>query len=132
MFPVNFFYGTLIGLQRQVLSNAIIVGATAFRGALTVVALFGFGSSPVIFFSAQMVASAIEIAVLGSVIWAIVAIVAATAALRHRAAQDHLEVHLGNLARRDCSRRSRRWATRSSSLPCSRSMCSASTASPSR
>jgi O-antigen/teichoic acid export membrane protein len=66
---VNFFYGTLIGLQRQVLSNTIIVGATALRGALTVVALFGFGTGPMIFFFAQIVASAIEAAVLAGVIW---------------------------------------------------------------
>ena len=69
MFPVNFFYGTLIGLQRQVLSNAIIVAATAFRGALTLVALFGFGSSPTIFFFAQTVASAIELTVLACLVW---------------------------------------------------------------
>ena len=69
LFPANFFYGTLIGLQRQVLSNTIIVAATAFRGALTVVALFAFGPSPVIFFSAQIIASAIEAGVLGFVIW---------------------------------------------------------------
>ncbi len=69
MFPVNFFYGTLIGLQRQVLSNAIIVAATAFRGALTLVALFGFGSSPLIFFVAQTMASAIEMTVLGCLVW---------------------------------------------------------------
>ena len=68
-FPVNFFYGVLIGLQRQALSNAIIVAATAFRGVLTIAALFGFGSGPAIFFSAQMVASAIEVTVLGCVIW---------------------------------------------------------------
>jgi len=69
MFPVNFFYGTLIGLQRQVLSNAIIVAATGFRGVLTLVALFGFGSSPMIFFLAQTIASAIEMTVLGCLIW---------------------------------------------------------------
>src|SRR6266403_2754734 len=68
-FPVNFFYATLIGLQRQVLSNTIIVAATAFRGALSIVALFGFGPAPAIFFSAQMMASAVEVAVLAGVIW---------------------------------------------------------------
>jgi O-antigen/teichoic acid export membrane protein len=68
-FPVNFFYGTLIGLQRQVLSNAIIVAATALRGALTLVALFCFGSSPTIFFFAQTVASAIEMTVLACLVW---------------------------------------------------------------
>jgi O-antigen/teichoic acid export membrane protein len=72
LFPVNFFYGTLIGLQRQVLSNALIVAATAFRGALTIIALFGFGSSPAIFFFAQMVASAMEAAVIGCVVWGLV------------------------------------------------------------
>jgi O-antigen/teichoic acid export membrane protein len=66
-FPVNFYYGTLIGLQRQVLSNSIIVAATALRGVLTIAALIGFGSSPAIFFVAQTVASAVEIAVLGYV-----------------------------------------------------------------
>ena len=69
LFPVNFFYGTLIGLQRQVLSNGLIVAATVFRGALTIIALFGFGSSPAIFFFAQMVACAIEAAVVGCVVW---------------------------------------------------------------
>jgi O-antigen/teichoic acid export membrane protein len=69
IFPVQFYYGTLIGLQRQVLSNAILVAATAFRGGLSLVALFGFGSSPVIFFFAQTVASAIETTVLACVIW---------------------------------------------------------------
>ena len=69
LFPANVFYGTLTGLQRQVLSNGIIVAATAFRGALTIVALFVFGPSPVIFFSAQIVVSAIEAGVLCLVIW---------------------------------------------------------------
>ena len=69
LFPVNFFYGTLIGLQRQVLSNGLIVAAMVFRGALTIIALFGFGSSPAIFFFAQMVACAIEAAVVGCVVW---------------------------------------------------------------
>ena len=69
LFPANVFYGTLSGLQRQMLSNIIIVAATAFRGALTVIALFAFGPSPVIFFATQIVASAVETAVLGGVTW---------------------------------------------------------------
>jgi len=69
LFPANFFYGTLIGLQRQVLSNTIIVAATLFRGTLSVTALFVFGSSPVIFFAAQIIASAIEAGILFCVIW---------------------------------------------------------------
>lgn len=69
LFPTNLFYGTMIGLQRQVLSNAVIVTATALRGALTLVALVVFGSSPVIFFSAQIIASASEAAVLGFIVW---------------------------------------------------------------
>jgi O-antigen/teichoic acid export membrane protein len=69
LFPANFFYGTLMGLQRQVLSNALIIGATVFRGAISIVALNIFGSSPSIFFSAQMIASAIEATFLGGVIW---------------------------------------------------------------
>ena len=69
LFPANLFYGTLIGLQRQVMSNAIMVAATAFRGALSVIALFAFGSGPVTFFSAQIVASAIEAGVLSFVVW---------------------------------------------------------------
>jgi O-antigen/teichoic acid export membrane protein len=69
LFPANFFYGTLIGLQRQVLSNTLIVTATGCRGALSVAALFAFGPGPVIFFSAQIIASAIEAGVLGFVVW---------------------------------------------------------------
>jgi O-antigen/teichoic acid export membrane protein len=69
LFPANVFYGTMTGLQRQVLSNSIIVAATAFRGALTVAALFVFGPSPVIFFSAQIVVSAIEAGVLCIIVW---------------------------------------------------------------
>jgi O-antigen/teichoic acid export membrane protein len=68
-FPVNFFYGTLIGLQRQVLSNGVIVAATALRGALIIVALFAFGSGPAMFFFAQIVASVIEMAALAGVTW---------------------------------------------------------------
>jgi O-antigen/teichoic acid export membrane protein len=68
LFPANVFYGTLIGLQRQVLSNTIIVAATALRGALTVIALLAFGPSPVIFFSAQIIASALEVGILCFVI----------------------------------------------------------------
>ena len=69
MFPVNFFYGTLIGLHRQVLSNSIIVAATAFRGALTLIALVSLGSSPTVFFLAQTAASGAEAAVLAGVTW---------------------------------------------------------------
>ena len=69
LFPANLFYGTLIGLQRQVLSNALMVAATAFRGTLSVVALFAFESGPVVFFSAQIIASAIEAGVLSFVVW---------------------------------------------------------------
>jgi O-antigen/teichoic acid export membrane protein len=69
LFPANFFYGTLIGLQRQVLSNTLIVAATALRGALSVAGLLVLGSSPVIYFSAQVIASAIEAGVLGFLIW---------------------------------------------------------------
>jgi O-antigen/teichoic acid export membrane protein len=68
LFPANVFYGVLTGLQRQVLSNTLIVVATAFRGALTVAALFAFGPGPVMFFSAQIVASAVEVGVLCLVI----------------------------------------------------------------
>jgi O-antigen/teichoic acid export membrane protein len=64
LFPANVFYGTLAGLQRQVLSNAIIVAATALRGVLTIAALFAYGPSPVTFFSAQIVASGIEVGML--------------------------------------------------------------------
>jgi O-antigen/teichoic acid export membrane protein len=69
LFPANVFYGTLVGLQRQVLSNTIIVAATAFRGALSVVALFTFGPSPVIFFSAQIIASIVEAGILCFLTW---------------------------------------------------------------
>ena len=69
LFPANFFYGTLIGLQRQMLSNTLIVAATLFRGALSVAGLLVFGSSPVIYFSAQIIASAAEAGALGFIIW---------------------------------------------------------------
>ena len=68
-FPINFYYGVLIGLQRQVLSNAIIVAATLLRGLLTIAALFALGSGPSIFFSAQIAASALELAIVGVVVW---------------------------------------------------------------
>jgi len=68
-FPTNFYYGTLIGAQRQVLSNAILVAATLLRGLLTIAALFAFGSGPAIFFAAQMAASALEATCVGVVVW---------------------------------------------------------------
>jgi O-antigen/teichoic acid export membrane protein len=69
LFPANVFYGTLTGLQRQVLSNTVVVAATALRGALTIAALFAFGTSPVVFFAAQIIASVLEVGVLGIVVW---------------------------------------------------------------
>ncbi len=68
-FPVNFYYGVLTGLQRQVLSNAIIVAATLLRGLLTLALLFAFGSAPSIFFAAQIAASILEMVVVGVVVW---------------------------------------------------------------
>lgn len=68
-FPINFYYGTLIGLQRQVLSNAVIVAATLLRGLLSIAALFALGSGPVIFFAAQLAASALELAAAAAVVW---------------------------------------------------------------
>ena len=94
LFPANVFYGTLIGLQRQVLSNAIIVAATAFRGALTVAALFAFGPSPVIFFSAQIVVSAIEVGVLCLVVWRLLPPSSQRLRFDAGTAQGHLEVQL--------------------------------------
>jgi O-antigen/teichoic acid export membrane protein len=58
--PVNFLYGTLIGLQRQVLSNALLAAATGLRGALSIVALLALGADPAVFFATQIAASAIE------------------------------------------------------------------------
>jgi len=68
-FPINFYYGALIGLQRQVLSNAIIVVATLLRGLLTLAALLAFGSGPSVFFAAQIAASVLEMTVAGVVVW---------------------------------------------------------------
>jgi O-antigen/teichoic acid export membrane protein len=64
LFPANVFYGLLTGVQRQVLFNALIVAANALRGALTVGALFTYGASPIVFFAAQIVASAVEVCTL--------------------------------------------------------------------
>jgi O-antigen/teichoic acid export membrane protein len=69
LFPTNFFYGTLIGLERQVLSNALTVAASVGRGALIVAALLALGSAPGIFFATQIIASLVEVAVVGLVVW---------------------------------------------------------------
>jgi O-antigen/teichoic acid export membrane protein len=68
-FPVNFFYGALIGLQRQLLSNTLLVAATALRGIISIVALFIWGAAPAIFFTAQIAASIIELTAGALTVW---------------------------------------------------------------
>jgi O-antigen/teichoic acid export membrane protein len=69
LFPVNIFNAALRGLQRQVLGNAIAIVATACRGAATISGLYMFGATPLVFFSAQLLLSSIEVAVLGASVW---------------------------------------------------------------
>jgi len=68
-FPINLFYGALIGLQRQVLSNTLLVATTALRGTISIAVLFGWGANPAVFFATQIVASAVELAVAGMTVW---------------------------------------------------------------
>ena len=68
-FPANVFNATLRGLQRQVLGNAISVVAVASRGIIMIAALYILGAAPLIFFSAQLLLSALEVTVLGVVVW---------------------------------------------------------------
>jgi O-antigen/teichoic acid export membrane protein len=69
LFPANIFNATLRGLQRQVLGNAISIVAVASRGVATIAALYIFGATPLIFFSAQLLLSALEVALLGGLVW---------------------------------------------------------------
>jgi O-antigen/teichoic acid export membrane protein len=69
LFPANILNAALRGLQRQVLGNAIAVVTGACRGAATIAALYIFGATPLTFFSAQLLLSALEVVVLGVVVW---------------------------------------------------------------
>ena len=71
VFPANIFNAALRGLQRQVLGNAIAVVSGACRGTATIAALYMFGATPLTFFSAQLLLSALEVSVLGVVVWAL-------------------------------------------------------------
>ena len=68
LFPANILNATLRGLQRQVLFNTIAIVAGACRGAVTIAALHVFGSTPLIFFSAQLLISACEVMVLAVIV----------------------------------------------------------------
>ena len=68
LFPANILNATLRGLQRQVLFNTIAIVAGACRGVVTIAALHVFGSTPLIFFSAQLLISACEVMVLAVIV----------------------------------------------------------------
>ena len=68
LFPANILNATLRGLQRQVLFNTIAIVAGVCRGVATIAALYIFGPTPLIFFSAQLLMSLFEVAVLGVVV----------------------------------------------------------------
>jgi O-antigen/teichoic acid export membrane protein len=69
LFPANVFNATLRAMQLQVLGNAISVVTGAFRGVATIVALRTFGATPITYFSTQLLLSALEVSILGTVVW---------------------------------------------------------------
>jgi O-antigen/teichoic acid export membrane protein len=69
LFPANVFNATLRGLQLQIVGNAISVVTGAFRGLATIAALQIFGATPITFFSSQLLLSALEVSILGMVVW---------------------------------------------------------------
>lgn len=69
IFPTSIFNAVLRGLQLQVLSNTVAIVAGASRGVGTIAALYLFGSTPLVFFSAQLLISALEVAVMGGLAW---------------------------------------------------------------
>jgi O-antigen/teichoic acid export membrane protein len=69
LFPANVFNATLRALQLQVVCNAISVVTAALRGVATIAALQIFGVTPITFFSSQLLLSALEVSILGTVVW---------------------------------------------------------------
>ena len=98
LFPANILNATLRGLQRQVLFNTIAIVAGACRGAVTIAALHVFGSTPLIFFSAQLLISACEVMVLAVIVGVLLPRSPDAAAFRFSAVPGNLAVHLHGLA----------------------------------
>ena len=71
LFPANIFNAALRGLQRQTWHNAFAILSGASRGCVTIAALYIFGATPLVFFSAQLLLSAIEVILLGALVSAL-------------------------------------------------------------
>ena len=69
VFPANVFNTVLRALQLQVLGNTFSVATGASRGIATIAALWLFGATPMTFFFAQLLLSAFEVSLLGTVVW---------------------------------------------------------------
>jgi len=69
IFPASILTAALRGLQRQVAGNAVVIALAACRGLATIVALYAFGVTPRVFFSAQLILSVLEVVVLAVIVW---------------------------------------------------------------
>jgi O-antigen/teichoic acid export membrane protein len=68
VFPANILNAALRGLQRQILFNTIAIAAAACRGVAMIAAMYVFGATPLVFFSAQLLMSICEVVLLGVVV----------------------------------------------------------------
>ena len=67
--PISFYSGGLMGLQRQVLLNIINVVMATFRGLGAVLILWRVSPTPEAFFSWQIAASIVHVGVIGFFLW---------------------------------------------------------------
>ena len=68
-FPFAFYHGGLLGLQRQVLFNALAVTAATLRAAGTLLALYFLAPAPETFFAAQTAAGAAGTGAAAILLW---------------------------------------------------------------
>lgn len=67
--PISFYSGGLMGLQRQVLLNAVNVAMATLRGLGAALVLWRVSPTPEAFFSWQIAASVVHVGVIGVLLW---------------------------------------------------------------
>lgn len=67
--PLSFYQGGLLGLQRQVLFNVVKAGMATLAGLASVAMLWGVRPSVTLYFSTQIVVAVLHVGVMAALLW---------------------------------------------------------------
>ena len=67
--PLSFYQGSLLGLQRQGLLNAVKAGMATLAAVVSVAVLWGVQRSVTLFFASQIVVAVLHVGVIAALLW---------------------------------------------------------------